>query len=273
MSTGTRATLDRRLSDALRESAGDAPMPGGLLAVPDAWVRGHRLARSWHRAAVAGGVVALASAVTLAVLSLVSDVTDRRPSVGAGDARPDVGVPIESLDAEPRRGDLPATGEPAIGPVWEVVSGRVRGGPFTYTVWRPAAWPDSICVSHEWGTTVDVGCGAMPGEGPAGEEFGMGSMTGGTSVVEGVWGLVSPDVAEVWVETDAGTRARARLVPLETVGFDAQLFVAYLPIGADSRAWVALDADGTVIDRLETPPGPADVPRPVPTPGAPPPRS
>jgi hypothetical protein len=106
----------------------------------------------------------------------------------------------------------------------------------------------------------------MPGEGPTGGAFGVGSTSHGSTLVHEVFGLVAPDVAEVWIETDAGGIARTKLVPVSGADVDALLFFAFLPGGVDSSAWIAMDAAGNTIDRLETPPGPADVPGAVPTP-------
>jgi hypothetical protein len=277
MSKITQSTLDRRLTDVLRGLVSHAPMPDALLQVPDAWVRGRRLLRSSGQAAAVGGVVTLAAVTTLAVLAFVGALGERGPSVGSEDPPADVGVPIEALDLEPRPGQIRGWygAEPAIGPVMDVARGRVAGKDFQFTVYRAEPSIEAelglVCVILEWLPDPNVACGAMPGEPRTiGEVFGLGSDTHayGSSVVHGFFGLVAQHVAEVRIETDAGSRAQARLIPLDAAGVDAQLFIAFLPGGVDSSAWVALDADGTEIGRIETSPGPPEVPGPVPTPAA-----
>ncbi len=265
MSKITHASLDRMLINALRADAAAAPMPEGLLRVPDWGVRGRRLARSSGQAFAVGGVVSLAAVVTLTVLIVVGALGERGPSIGSGDVPADIGIPIEALDVEPRPGQIPEILEPAIGPVIEVARGRVGGNAFAYTVYR-SAFPSDVCIQSEWSPSGAGACGAMPGEGPTGGAFGVGSMSHGSTVIHEVFGLVAPNVAEVWIETNTGDIARTQLVPVSGADVDALLFFAFLPGGISSSAWVALDAAGNEIDRFETPPGPPEEPGPVPTP-------
>lgn len=261
----THRSLDRMLSDALRADAAAAPMPEALLRVPDRWVRGRRGPSSSSRALAVGGVVTLAVVATLAVLTVLGALGERGPSIGSGDVPADVGVPIQALDVEPRPGQVPEMGEPATGPVVEVARGRADGSAFVYTVYR-GAWPSDVCIQFEWAPSGGGACGAMPGEGPTGGAFGVGSMSHGSTVVHEVFGLVAPNVAEVWIQTDASGVARTQLVPVSGADVDALLFFGFLPGGVDSSVWIALDAAGNEIDRFETPPGPPWQPGPVPTP-------
>ena len=265
MSKITHASLDRMLINALRADAAAAPMPEALLRVPDRGVRGRRLARSSGRALAVGGVVTLAVVATVVVLTVVGALGERGRSIGSGDVPADVGIPIEALDVEPRPGQIPEIREPAIGPVIEVARGRADGNAFAYTVYR-GALPSDVCIQIEWVPSGGGACGAMPGEGPTGGAFGVGSMSHGSTVIHEVFGLVAPNVAEVRIETDAGGMARTQLVPVSGADVDALLFFAFLPGGINSSAWVALDAAGNEIDRFETPPGPPWQPGPVPTP-------
>lgn len=260
-----RASFDRMLTDALRADATAAPMPEALLRVPDRWVRGGRVVTSSGRALAVGGVVTLAVLVTLALLTVVGALGERGPSIGSEDVPADVGVPIEALNVEPRPGQVPEMGEPAIGPVIEVARGRADGIPFGFTVYR-GALPSDVCIQFEWAPSGAGACGAMPGQGPTGGVFGAGSLSHGSTATHGVFGLVAPTVAEVWIETDAGGLARAQMVPLAPADVDALLFFAVLAGGTDPSAWVALDADGNEIDRLATPAPPPGQPGPVPTP-------
>jgi hypothetical protein len=261
----THASLDRLLTDALRGDAAAAPVPEGLLRVPDRLVRGRRLASSSGPVLAVGGVMTLAVVATLAVLAVVGALGERGPSIGSDDVPPDAAAPIEALDVEPRPGQVPEMGEPAIGPVIEVARGRADGKAFAYTVYR-GALPSDVCIQFQWGPSGAGACGAMPGEGPAGGAFGVGSMSHGSAVVHEVFGLVAPNVAEVSIQTDAGEIARTQLVPVSGADVDALLFFAFLPGGVDSSAWIALDSAGNEIDRFETPPGPPGQRGPVPTP-------
>jgi hypothetical protein len=265
MSRMSTSALERRLTDALRGDADRAPMPERLLQVPDAWVRPRQVISGQLAAA---GVVALAAAIMVAVLVGIGVLGQGNQSVGTDDVAADAGVQIEALDVAPRPGEFPELGgAPAIGPIVEVARGRVAGTAFRFTAYHAdSSIPTErgiVCSVFHWLPDEDVGCGAMPGEpGTIGEVFGMGAHTHpyGSLAVHGYYGLVALEVAEVWIETEAGTRARARLVPLDGADIDAQLFMAFLPGGLDSSAWVALDAAGTEIGRIPTPPGPSDDP-------------
>ena len=102
-----------------------------------------------------------------------------------------------------------------------------------------------------------------------GERFGMGMNTLGSNVPHGAVGVVAVDVPQVWVETDTGGRATAILVDLRPADLEASLFIAMLPGGSDATAWVAADADGTVLERadLGRPPDPTEGPMPTPAGG------
>jgi hypothetical protein len=259
------ASLDTLLTDALRPAAIAAPMPEALLRVPDGWVRDPRSARSpGLRFKI--GVVAAAALVTVGLVTVSGALGERAPWIGSDDAGADVGVPIESLDLEALPGQEPATGMTAVGPVVEVARGEAEDRAFMFTVYR-AEPPQDACIEFEWASAFGGVCGSMPGEGPTGGEFGGGA-TGNASagVAHEVFGLVASNVAEVWIETDTGERARAQLVPLASAEIDADLFFAFLPSGTEASAWVALDAAGVEIDRLEVPTGSADEPPHEPTP-------
>lgn len=88
------------------------------------------------------------------------------------------------------------------------------------------------------------------------------------STIEGptASGLIAANVAEVWIETSTGGRARAELVDLDASEIDARLFIAFLPAGEDLTAFVAVDAAGAVIDTFDMPPEPPDVSGTDPTP-------
>lgn len=271
MSRVTRASLDLMLTDALRPTATAAPMPEELLRVPHTWVRDPRSVHSPSRAVAAGAVVTAAVVVTLAVLSVGGAFGERPSSIGSDDAPQDVGIPIESLDVEPRPSQVPDAEVTAAGPVVEVARGRADGRDFRFTVYRSES-PDDVCIEFEWSSSAGAMCGALPGEGPTGGSFGGGAWSGGSHfLAHEVFGMVAPDVAEVWIETETGGRARAQLIPLAPAGINALLFFAFLPSEVSPSALVALDATGNELDRLdnepdrlETPAGP-DLPSTEPT--------
>jgi len=259
------ASLDTLLTDALRPAAMAAPMPEALLRVPDGWVRDPRATRS-PALRFKIGVVAAAALVTVALLTVSGALGERAPWIGSDDAGADVGVPIESLDLEALPREETTTGVTAIGPVVEVARGRADGRAFEFTVYRSEP-PQDACIELEWASAFGGVCGSLPGEGPTGGAFGGGA-TGNASggVAHEVFGVVASSVAEVWIETDTGERTRAQLVPLAPAEIDADLFFAFLPSGIEASAWVALDAAGAEIDRLEVPTGSADDPTHEPTP-------
>lgn len=264
MSRITRASLDLLLTDALRPTATAAPMPEALLRIPDRWVRDPRSPRSPSRALAAGAVVTAAVAITLAVLIVGGALGERPSSIGSDDAPQDVGIPIESFDVEPRPIQVPDFEVTAIGSVVEVARGHADGREFRFTVYR-SEHPSDVCIEFEWSSSAGAMCGSLPGEGPTGGSFGGGAWGGGSpTLAHEVFGMVASDVAEVWIETDSGGRARAQLVPLAPAEIDALLFFAFLTSEVNPSAMVALDASGNEVDRLEPPAGP-DLPTTVPT--------
>ena len=259
----TQASLDRMLADELRSDAVRAPMHEAMLRVPDRWVRGRRLASSSGRAFAVGGVMTFAVVATLAVLSALGAFGERDLRIGTEDVPADIGVPIDRLDLEPQPGAVWEGAELAIGPVVEVARGSADGSPFAFTVYR-AASPSDVCLQVEEAVDRGISCGAMPGEGPSGGAFGVGAWRLGSNPSV-VFGLVAPNVAEVRIETAAGGMTRAQMVSLAPADVNALLFFAFLPGATESSAWVALDADGNEIDRLEAPAPQPEPSGPVPT--------
>ncbi len=258
----SRASLDAMLTDALRPVASAAAMPEAMLRVPDRWVRDPSTRSPSLRSTL--GVMAAATLVTVALIVVGGAFGERSPSVGPDEVA-DVGVPIESLDLDPLSSQEPATGVTAVGPVVEVARGYADGRAFRFTVYRTEP-PEGACIELEWASAFGGVCGSMPGEGPTGGAFGGGATgNSSTGLAHEVFGLVAPNVAEVWIETDADERTRAQLVPLAPAEIDATLFIAFLPSGTEASAWVALDAAGTEIGRFELPRGSADEPSSVPT--------
>lgn len=181
---------------------------------------------------------------------------------------PDEAVSIENLDLEPLPGSLEAPMEPPSGPVIEVARGSVAGEHFSVTVFSSR---HGVCTWMERGTGGGGGCGALPGDGPAGGLFGMIGGGGSDGGAPAEWsGIVPIDVASVTAETPSG-RAAAVLVPLDAAGLEAQLFLVFVPAQSEVLAFMAVDDDGTVLGRFELGPVPGRGDGgPMPTPEAPP---
>lgn len=258
--------LDRRLTDALRGDALDAPMPDDLLRVPDRWVRKDR-AGGLARGVAAVGVIGGAVVTTMAVIGLVNGGLG---PIRIGNPGADSRVEISNLDTEPR---VPASVDPAWpaagGPVVEVARGSADGRWFTLTVYRSTS--DRACVGLQWGSTETPSCGwSLPGTTPHSEWFGTGASSSGSDLPHAVYGLVDPDVATVSIEMSSGGSVATQLVGLDPAGIDASLFFAFLPGGSESTAWIALDAAGAQLERfvLGAPDTEEPSTGPVPTPAA-----
>jgi len=127
----------------------------------------------------------------------------------------------------------------ATGPV--VVLGR---GQSFGLGWRYAAYPsaDGTCFIVETGSGIGGGsCGSVIWEDAI---FGGVSVGTGTDQPQVIEGLVSPDVAALWITTVGGQDVEARLMSLAPMGLEGQAFLAIVPAGMELRAAVALDAEG-----------------------------
>lgn len=264
MTPKTRS-LNALLSDAMRPTGEAAPMPDGLLKVPNSWVRGRGLSAA--PAFAAAVVVMVAVIATVAVLTVFTGVLPD-PRLGPGDDPEGAGVPIEHLDVEPRPGGV-REGEPAaIGPVVEVVRGRVDGRGFTVTVYRGAA-PNVVCLRFELRPDYSHSCGSLPGESPAGgQSFGLATSFSDSLATHEVAGVVANEAAAVWIETSDGGRWGVELIDLAPADINARLFIAFLRGGVDPQAFVAADVAGNEIDRIDLPSAPPDTSGPPPTPGS-----
>lgn len=238
--------LDRRLTDALRGDALDAPMPDGLLQVPDGWVRTGRAA-GLARGLAAVGVVGAAVLTTMVVIALVNGGLGpiRIGNPGAG-----TGVEIRNVDTEPR---VPAWVDPAWpaagGPVVEMVRGSADDRWFTFTVYRSES--GDACVGMQWGRSEAPSCGwSLPGTTRHSQWFGTGASSSGSVLPHAVYGLVDSEVATVSIETSTGGSVATRLIGLDPAGIDASMFFAFLPGGSDGIAWIARDAAGAQLERL-----------------------
>ncbi len=268
MTTLGGSELERLLSRALRDEAAAAPMPAGLLRVPDRWVR-QRASLSPMRLIAAVVVVALATVGTLGVVGLLGDGS--LGPVRHGDSPSVPSVDIRNFDTDPRDVVLVDPDWPeASGPIVEVARGSADRRGFRVTAFRGSR-ADEVCIVFDWAGDESAGCGVGPNSDLLDGLFGTGSTTSGALLPHYVFGVVSRDVSAVWIDTTSGIRAETKLVDLSPVEVDAYLFIGFLPGGTDATAWVATDAAGRELDRFSLVSGPTSTEPdgPLPTPAAP----
>jgi hypothetical protein len=225
-------------------------MPPDILSVPDEWVRRTQMLSGVTRVAAVGAVATGASVATIFALSFLGplrivDVSSPPPPSATAFG---VGVHFEALDTTV----MPSGRGMRI-------EGRVEGEGFDISVTPDA---DGVClhVAQEPGSST--ACGALPGEGLGGDAFGLALSSDGATEVHVVAGVVAAGIPTVAIETRAGT-TEAVLVDLVPAGFDAQLFLSFLPAGIEADAWVAMSDSAEVIERFDpNGPDPAGDPSP-----------
>ena len=143
-------------------------------------------------------------------------------------------------------GPLEAVGAEATGPIVEIGSGRTLGVGWRYATYESA---DGICTQLELASYTTAGCGPLPlvAEGSVFGRAGSGG-TGEPDAPVPYDGIVSRDVAEVWLVTDSGQRLATTLMSLAEAGHDATAFVGFAPPEEAVTGAVAVDADGRVIE-------------------------
>jgi hypothetical protein len=135
---------------------------------------------------------------------------------------------------------------PAQGPVIVVGTGRSEGVGWRYSIYESAR---GTCTQLELVDVASTGCGdLLPVEGGA---FGsVGTSAAGTSA-RYVEGIVSDEVADLFVEMANGERQLVALMSLEPAGHEEQAFVAFIPAGATPDHLVAEDAEGMQLGTFE----------------------
>jgi hypothetical protein len=167
---------------------------------------------------------------------------------GCGLARVDDGPD----PAEIPGGPVEAIGADAIGPVTEVGSGRTLGFGWRYAIFEGA---DGTCTQLELASMTSSACGPLPLL-AEGRVFGGISGGGGPDPAVGPTpydGVVSSDVAEVWLQTESGGRIATTLMSLAEAGFDANAFVGFAPDNQSVTGVVAVDAAGDVLETFDLP--------------------
>jgi hypothetical protein len=129
------------------------------------------------------------------------------------------GCGIATMDqrdpAEIPAGPLVA-GSDATGPIVELGRGRTLGIGWRYAIYPSA---DGWCTQLEMTSVSSSGCGdLLPPEGIAFGSVGSGALSEGPTPVEGI---VSAEVAEVWLVTSSGQRIETTLMPLAKAGVES----------------------------------------------------
>ena len=167
------------------------------------------------------------------------------------------GCGIARLDGGPDAAEIPggpveAIGAEAIGPVSEVGTGRTLGIGWRYAIFESN---DGICTQLELSSQTNTGCGPPPllAEGSV---IGWISDGGGPDPDAGPRpydGVVSSDVAEVWLRTESGGRIATTLMSLAEAGIDGKAFVGFAPGDQSVTGVVAVDADGEELETFDLP--------------------
>jgi hypothetical protein len=153
----------------------------------------------------------------------------------------DAGIPIESLELEPRPVQGDVAREPA-GPARELLRGRVDGG-LLQVVAQPDA--EGLCIAV-WGGGGVSWCGPRPG-GPMGPLDAF-SVFGQDRAPYRIVGVTAPEVAEVVLELEDDRHARAVLVSLAPIGVAGKVFIIHVPT-TEGLGVVGYDARGVEISR------------------------
>lgn len=246
MTAPARRALDRLLRETFEPVAREAPMPQGVLAVPDGAVR--EAESGWPvRPLAMTAVVVAAVVLTTAALGALGALPGQRvgdPQLVEADVRglrlgPQILEQPEVVGFDP---------DGTLGPVVQVASGTFNHAPFHLLAYRG----DGNCL---WFRDADVmgggGCASLPqDDAENGADFGMALGYADPARPGYVYGLVRPGVDRLWVEGEGWTRAHGHVVPLELAEIDAQAFLAFFPEAFRPTRVVIGDADGNEIGSI-----------------------
>jgi hypothetical protein len=160
-------------------------------------------------------------------------------------------TPEEVLDPEaiPSGPIGAAPGQEPIQNVFELGTGVMSGVGWRYSIYSDdGEWCTLLeTIGHSGGT-----CGGMlPG---AVSPFGQVNRDSiGTGEVSSVDGLVSPEVATVWVVFDEVDRIPAVMMSLEETGLDGSAFVAVVPSDRNVTHLLAVAPNGEILETFELP--------------------
>jgi len=146
-------------------------------------------------------------------------------------------------------GSLQPLADEASGPVVELGQGQTLD-----TGWRYSIYPtgdEEWCTQLETSPFVTTSChDAGPG---AGGTFGVvtRSPDDAGAAVQTVDGVVSPDVATVWMVAEDSRRAPATLMSLEPAGLEGAAFVGFAPREVRLTHLQAVAANGEILETFE----------------------
>ena len=157
---------------------------------------------------------------------------------------------VREVDRDPAAipaGPLEALGGEATGPVIELGSGRTFGVGWRYSIYESE---EGWCTQLETVTVTSSSCGPLAPVDSVFGGVGFGGTSDGPAPLEGI---VSPEVAEVWIETSTGEQIETRLMSLAEAELDGNAFVGFAPENVTVRSVAAVDADGQVLEVWDAP--------------------
>lgn len=140
--------------------------------------------------------------------------------------------------------------EGATGPVTILGSGQALDLGWRYLIYESA---DGWCTQLEMVEVVNTGCGPdlLP---PEGEHLAAaGTLDPLEAGITPVHGVVSNEIATVWIIDEERGRLAATLMPLEEAGLEGQAFVGFLPPDVTPTHIQALAMSGEVLQTYELP--------------------
>lgn len=158
-------------------------------------------------------------------------------------------TPVETPDpAAIPTGPLPSPSD-ATGPVVELGSNVMEGRGWRYLIYPSG---DGWCLMIETVGVSSAGCGdLLPAEGEVFGTWGTGTVLGGG--VTAIDGIVSDDVATVWLILENGARAPAQMFPLDEAGLSGTAFLRLVPADVAVTHLQAVAMSGEILETIELP--------------------
>jgi hypothetical protein len=169
-----------------------------------------------------------------------------------------LGVALLGCNAEPAEtpdpaaipsGSLEAQGAEATGPIIELGTGVSEG-----TGWRFAIYEsdDGWCTQVETVIVAETGCGdILPAEGETFGSYAVGEeLSNGVTAVQGI---VTDEVATVWILLADGRRAPAEPFALADAGLTGKAFLRIIPADLVVTHLQAVAMSGEILDTVELP--------------------
>jgi hypothetical protein len=158
-------------------------------------------------------------------------------------------TPVETPDpAAIPTGPLPSPSD-ATGPVVELGSNVMEGRGWRYLIYPTG---EDWCLMIETVGVSSAGCGdVLPAEGEVFGTWGSGTELGGG--VTAIDGIVSDDVATVWLVLENGARAPAQMLPLDEAGLNGTAFLRLVPGDVVVTHLQAVAMSGEILETIELP--------------------